>query len=141
MRQEPWSQWIDSETIHSLYADGIEAHGGYGSPSKDGCIDGALGSAYSAEMYSMPEVDSETITSGIAFCGYLLFYIATKHCWVDGNKRAAWASAMWVLSTLGLSVDAPDDEVIAYCLAIADGKIKNGEDVVNWLAERLVEIS
>jgi death-on-curing protein len=141
MIREPWSQWIDSETVHSLYADGIEAHGGYGSPSKDGCIDGALGSAYSAEMYSMPEVDSETITSGIALCGYLLFYIATKHCWVDGNKRAAWASAMWVLSTLGLSIDAPDDEVINYCLAIAGGKIENGEEVVNWIAERLVEIS
>ena len=137
---QPWTQWIDTDIVHSLYADGIEEFGGFGSRSKDGCIDAALGAAYSAELYSMPEVDEETIVSGITFCGYLLFYIATKHCWTDGNKRAAWKSAMWVLSKMGLTVDAPDTEVIAYCLDIADHKIDKGEDVVNWLAERLREL-
>jgi death-on-curing protein len=138
--KQPWTEWIDYDTIHSLYADGIQKYGGMGTPSKDGCIDGALGAAYNAELYSMPEVDQETVTSGLAFCGYLLFYIATKHCWVDGNKRAAWSSAMWVLYRLGLTVDAPDDEVIAYCLDIADGRVTSGEDVVNWIADRLIEI-
>lgn len=141
MNAQPWTEWIDSETIHSLYAEGMEKYGGMFSPSKDGCVDAALGAAYNAELYSMPEVDSETVVSGLSFCGYLLFYIATKHCWVDGNKRAAWSSTMWVLSRFNLTVNAPDDEVIAYCLAIADKKVTSGEDVVNWIAERLAEIS
>lgn len=136
---QPWKEWIDIDIIHSLYADGINKYGGLGSPSKDGCVDAALGAAYSAELYSMPEMDSETVVAGIAFVGYLLFYLATKHCWTDGNKRVSWASAMWVLAKLGLSVQATDEEAIEYCLQIADGKIDKGEDVVNWIAERLVE--
>jgi death-on-curing protein len=137
---QPWTQWIDSAIVHDLYDDGIAKYGGLKSSSKDGCVDGALGAAYHAEILSMPEVDSETITSGLTFCGYLLFYIATKHCWVDGNKRAAWSAAMWVLFRLGLTVDARDEEVIAYCLQIASGEIKSGEDVANWIADRLAEV-
>ena len=85
---QPWTQWIDDAIIHNLYADGINQHGGLGSPSKNGCVDAALGAAYNAELYSMPEVDAETVITGITFSGYLLFYLSTKHCWTDGNK--AW---------------------------------------------------
>jgi death on curing protein len=136
----PWAQWIDSDTIHSLYAEGISQHGGFGSPSKDGCIDGALGGAYTAELYSMPEMDSETVVSGLCFCGYLLFYIASKHCFVDGNKRVAWSSTIWVLGTMGLTIDAPDEDVINYVLSIAAGEVANGEEVVNWIADRVVQL-
>lgn len=136
----PWEEWIDNQIIHSLYAEGIKRHGGLGSPSKDGCIDGALGAAFNAEMYSMPEVDAETVVTGICFCGYLLYYLAIKHCFADGNKRVSWSSAMWVLECIGLTVDAPDQDVINYVTAIADGTVESGEDVVNWLADRLVEI-
>ena len=82
---------------------------------------------------------SERVT-GICFCGYLLYYLAIKHCFADGNKRVAWSSAMWVLECMGLTVAAPDQDVIDYVLAIADGKVESGEDVVNWLADRLAEI-
>jgi len=47
---------------------------------------------------------------------------------------------MWVLECMGLTVAAPDQDVIDYVLAIADGKVESGEDVVNWLADRLAEI-
>ena len=87
----------------------------------------------------MPEIDEETVVTGICFCGYLLFYIATKHCFVDGNKRVAWTSAMWVLSIMGLTVDVQDEGAIDFVTAIADGKVDRGEEVVNWLAERLAE--
>ena len=136
----PWDEWIDFDAIHDLYAEGIGQHGGFGSPSKDGCIDGALGAAFNAELYSMPEVEAETVVTGICFCGYLLFYVATKHCFVDGNKRVAWSSAMWILSRMGLTLDVSDDEAIAYVVAIAEGKVESGEDVVNWLADRIIEL-
>jgi death-on-curing protein len=139
-RPEPWTIWIDIDTINALYAEGVNQHGGLGSEAKDGCVEAALGAAYNAELYSMPEIDSETVVSGLCFCGYLLFYLATKHCYVDGNKRVAWASAMWVLMRLGLEVSASDAEVVSYCLGIADGKVERGEDVVNWIAERLAEV-
>lgn len=136
----PWTKWIDEATVAALWDEGMNRYGGLRSQQKPGCVDGSLGAAYHAEVLSMPEVDEETVTSGLVFCGYLLFYIASNHCWTDGNKRAAWSSAMWVLFRLGLTVDVPDQEAIDYCLAIAGKKIKSGEEVVIWIADRLKEL-
>lgn len=136
----PWSEWITHDDVHWLYGEGIKQHGGSGSPSQPGCVDAALGAAYNAELYSMPEVDEETVITGLCFCGYLLFYLATKHCFVDGNKRVAWASSMWVLLRLGLTLQVTDTDAEAFCLGVANGDINNGAEVVNWIAERLVAI-
>ena len=75
MTLEPWSEWITATQIIALHAQGLREHGGKnGSPPEKGCLERSLGAAYNAELYSMPEVDSETIISGLCFCGYLLFY-------------------------------------------------------------------
>jgi prophage maintenance system killer protein len=88
----------------------------------------------------MPEVNDETVISGIVFCGYLMFYLVSKHCWADGNKRVAWTSAMWILLQQGLTVEVSDDDAEQFCLAIAKGDIGAAEQVVTWIAERLVSI-
>jgi prophage maintenance system killer protein len=138
---EPWTRWIDVDRISKLHTKGLDNYGGLRSQPTKGCIESALGAAYTAEAYSMPEMDDETVISGLSFCGYLLFYIATKQCWSDGNKRAAWSSAMYVLSTMGLTVDVTDPEAIDFCYEIAKNNIKSGEEVVNWIADRLSELS
>lgn len=138
---EPWSQWIDTDRITALHTKGMDDHGGLRSKATDGCVESALGTAYNAELYSMPEMDNETVISGLTFCGYLLFYIATKQCWSDGNKRVAWASAIWVLATMGLTLDVEDQEAIDFCMSVAEKKITKGEDVVNWIADRLIELN
>jgi death-on-curing protein len=107
---QPWGQWITSEDLHTLYAEGIRRHGGSGSASKDGCVDGSLGAAYNAELYSMPEFNSETAVSGLVFAAYLLFYLTQNHCFLDGNKRIGWLSTMYVLGRLGVTLDVSDDE-------------------------------
>jgi prophage maintenance system killer protein len=140
-QQEPWASWITNERVHSLYADGIEKWGGTGSPSKNGCVDGALGAAYNAELYSMPEMDSETIVSGLHFCAYILFYLTQNNCFLDGNKRVGWASCMYVLLGLGVTVEATDDEVEQLCLSIADGSGTKPTDIVIWIAQRLKSIN
>ena len=137
---EPWEDLITSDDIHWLYGEGIKRKGGTGSVSQSGCVDGALGAAYTAELYSMPEVDDEHIISGIIFCGYLMFYLVTKHCWMDGNKRVSWESAMWVLLKRGLTVQVSDDEAEQFCLSIAKGEVKSADEVVTWIAERLAPV-
>src|SRR5437016_10291490 len=138
--QQPWAQWISDESITALYAEGIKRWGGAGSAPKPGCIDGALGAAYNAELYS-PESEQEGFTSGLIFAGYLLFYLATKHCYLDGNKRIAWACATFVLLSFGLTIQATEDEVDEYCLSISRGDIKKGADVVIWISEKLVSVA
>ena len=139
-QSQPWKIWIDSEIVQNLLDISIDKFGGLRSKPKGGCVDGALGNAYTAELYSMPEVEDETVISGLCFCGYLLFYLSTAHCWSDGNKRVAWQSTMWALYRLGLTIDASDEEVIDFSYQIADGRITKGEDAVNWIAERLAEV-
>ena|SRR5437762_1838915 len=138
MTIEPWTDWITATQIKSLHDEGIRQHGGKNSsPPEKGCLERSLGAAYNAELYSMPEVESETIISGLCFCGYLLFYLIQNNCFIDGNKRVGWTSSMYVLLGLGLTLDVSDEEAEQLCLQVAEGKIRKGEDVVYWIAERL----
>ena len=136
---QPWSRWITVEQIQFLHKQGLDRYGGLAiiPITATGCIEGSLGAAYNAELYAMPEIEGETIISGLVFCGHLLFYLITKNCFTDGNKRAGWLSAMRVLLTLGLTVEATDDEAEAFCLAVATGAIRQPEQAIAWIAERL----
>jgi death on curing protein len=139
---KPWLCWISEEEIGSLYRRGIELHGGLVSNPISGCIERALGAAYNAEAYSTPdeeEEDDNTIR-GLTFAGYLLFYLARNHCYTDGNKRIAWTSCMNVLLRLGLTLDVTEDDAYDFCISIAGGQLKGGEDVVFWVVDRLIEI-
>ena len=138
--RQPWEQWIGAETITKFYAAGMTRWGGAGSAPTAGCIDAALGAAYTAELYS-PESEQEGFIQGLVFAGYLLFYLATKHCYLDGNKRIAWACSTFVLLSFGLTVEATDDEVVDFCMTVAKGEVKNGATVLQWLTPRLIAVS
>jgi len=119
---QPWTQWIGTETIATFYAEGIRRWGGAASDPKPGCIDAALGAAYNAELYS-PESEEEGFIQGLVFAGYLLFYLATKHCYIDGNKRISWACCTFVLLGFGLTVAATGRFGLHGWLASADSAI------------------
>ena len=139
MTADPWANWITPETIEKLYAEGIRRWGGAGSAPQRGCIEAALGAAYSAELYS-PDSDQEGAIQGLIFACYLLFYLATKHCYMDGNKRISWACTMFVLLSFGLTVQATEDEAEAFCVSVANGQTDSGAQVVAWVYPRLRSI-
>jgi death on curing protein len=101
---------------------------------------GALGAAYSAEMYA-PESGQVGFIQGLIFVGYLLFYLTKKHCYDDGNKRIAWACTAFVLLSFGLTIEATEDEVVNFCLSIAKGDVKDGAEAVRWISDRLVPVA
>jgi death on curing protein len=132
----PWDHLIPMSEVSSLYAEGIRRYGGESSPPKPGCLEQSCGNAYTAELYN----ESESIP-GLAFSGYLLFYLTRDHCFVDGNKRIAWLCSMRVLASLGLTVGCSQDDAEELCKRIADSTledaIKDGAEVVLWIAEHL----
>jgi death on curing protein len=138
--RQPWTQWIGTDTIAKLYSENMTRWGGKRSDPEKGCIDAALGSAYSAELYRLEEEPQDGIIPGLIFACYLLFYIATKHCYVDGNKRLGWTSAMFVLLNFGLTVEATEDEAVEFCVSIASGQVKDGTVVVGWITDRLSSV-
>ncbi len=137
----PWENLLPVQTVLALHAEGIRLHGGDLGDPKQGCVEQSLGNAYTAEQYSQTD-DSE---GGLCFAGYVLFYLASNHCFTDGNKRIAWSSAMRILLISGLTVEATDEEAVEFCLRIADStredKITDGIEVVEWLAERLFPVA
>lgn len=135
MTTEVWREFISPETIVTLHGEGIRLHGGkQGKPNTD-CIDGSIGGAFTASLYSAPNDPPTATEIALQFAGYLLFYLARDSCFVDGNKRVAWTSAMHILGSVGLTLNATEDEAIDLVFDVVEKRVEHGSDVVRWFAK------
>jgi len=131
-----WGALITVEQVLQLHARGILEHNQTPvaiSQTAGDCVEGRIGNAWTSEGYC----SDEDAKAGLIFAGYLLYYLTRDHCFPDGNKRAAWATAMAILASLGLTIAASDDEAYSLVDRIATGVIKDGMEVVQWLTARL----
>ena len=133
--REPWTKLISIDSIIDLHSEGISKYGGDHSPPHEGCLERSVGAAWSLEVYGTPYGSLPSLS----FCAGLLYYLVKNHCFTDGNKRIAWIAAMESLRTLGLTIEASDDEAEQFCLDVISGKLKHATDVVAWFARRLKE--
>jgi death-on-curing protein len=130
--RQPWRTLTSSVRIIELHDRSIQEHGGAAGPMDAfACVDGATGAAYNAELYLEGKKHAK---SGLAFAAYLLVYIVQRHCFVDGNKRTAWASCADVLAALGLGILATDDEAFSLMEDVIAHRVESGEQVASWLA-------
>lgn len=132
-----WLQIITPEDVLRLHRQGIDRYGGLHSPPREGCIDQSTGNAYAAGLYTAKNDPPEPADIALVFAGYLLFYLAKNHCFIDGNKRIAWMASMRVLAYFGLAPNATQEEAEEFVDAIVNDRINGGAEVVSWLAERL----
>jgi len=69
----------------------------------------------------------------------VLFYIASEHPFIDGNKRTAFVAAeniLGVLGQLGMYIDDNENEVVRFMLEVAKYNIDiNG--IEKWINERI----
>ena len=137
---EVWREFISPDIIVALHAEGIARYGGLGSPPQPGCVERSAGGAYNAGLYTAKNDPPSATEIALPFAGYLLFYLAKNHCFVDGNKRVAWTAAMRVLAYFGLTLSATQDEAEVLVDEIVRDIVDNGADVVEWIGERLIPI-
>lgn len=137
MSKEPWREYISLEEVVRLHAEGINLYGGMPSKPRPGCVEGAIGNAYTASLYGIGENEPTPTSIALILAGYLLFYLASDHCFIEGNKRVAWTSCIHILAYLELTVAADWDEAFNLCDAIIKREVKSGHEVVDWLSERL----
>ena len=133
---QPWGSLIYIEGILDIHAECIAKFGGDATPDPaEGCVERSLGAAWNAELYA----GSEDAIEGLCFAGCMLFSLIKNHCFIDGNKRVGWAACMEALRSLGLTINASDEEAEKLCLDVitGEGSIKNAVDVSLWLAPRL----
>jgi death-on-curing protein len=129
-----WDALITVDEILALHAQGLREHGGLAGPANpEPCIEAALGGAHNAELYV---TGRRYLKAGLVFASHAFVYLALRHCFTEGNKRAAWGCCTFVLAGLNLGVTATPDEVEALSNAVL-AKELDGIGVAHWLASRL----
>ena len=71
---------------------------------------------------------------------YVLRSLARNHCFMDGNKRIAWVACLEVLAVAaGVTVEGDQESAAEFVEGVATGAIVV-EEVMDWLAARLVPL-
>jgi len=130
--EQPWADLVLIDEVLVIHAECIRRFGGDSPEPKEGCVEGSLGAAWNAELYS----GSQEALQDLCFAGCLLFYLVRNHCFVDGNNVS---HGMEILRSLGLTVNATDEEAEMFCLDVITGRglVKKAVDVCLWIAPTL----
>src|ERR1700736_3486880 len=110
--------WLDVEILIDLHAEQLALFGGPDGIRDQGMLESALGRPINKFAYG--ETDLAALAAAYAFG------IAKNHPFVDGNKRAAFASIIVFLGINGIDLIVPPEQATAVILALAAGE--NGEE-------------
>jgi len=132
---ESWEELLPRDELFSILESELARRGaGSVHEAKPDCVEGSLGNAWSAEQYSSH--DYPGAIEGFIFACFALRLLAMNHCLVDGNKRLAWIAFTTVLATLGLTVNATEEEAANFVSRIILEHL-DGAKVVEWTAGQL----
>ena len=99
----------------------IEKYGGEPGIRDDGLLDSALAQP---EMFWGDEWLHPTVFDKAAA---YLFHLCRNHCFLDGNKRIAFAAAFLFLDLNGYTVTFSNEEVVQLTVGVAAGRIDKKE--------------
>ena len=125
-RAEP--RWVPRLVIEAIHVDQVREHGGLIGMRDENALESALARARQRRTYE-PDVDLARLAADYAFG------ICRNHPFRDGNKRAAFLSAVIFLGLNGLDLVAPEDEVVEKMLELAAGDIGE-EEIAEWFRAR-----
>jgi death-on-curing protein len=124
--------WLDTSIVLDVHAEQLALFGGADGVRDLGLLESALGRPLNKFAYG------ETSLAPLAAA--YAFGIARNHPFVDGNKRAAFASIIVFLGLNGIDFDVPPEAATAIILGMAAGEIdENG--LTRWIADNLPHAS
>jgi death-on-curing protein len=121
--------WVPRVVLDSIHLDQLREHGGLQGIRDENALESALARARNKWAYDSVE-DPAVLAAAY---GYGL---ATSHPYRDGNKRIAFLAMLVFLGLNGWEVDAPEDDVVATMLAVADRRCSE-EELATWLRAHL----
>lgn len=131
-----WTSIISVDRVSKLHAEGIRRHGeGSLDPPRPDCIEGGLGSAWLAEGYS----ERSGSVQGFVFAAHAYIYLESRQCFTNGNKRAAWATMLDILNSIGIELACSTNDAVVVCNQIA-AKTMTPDGLLVWLAEHAIDI-
>jgi death-on-curing protein len=121
-------QWLDTAIILDIHAEQLSLFGGADGIRDLGLLDSALNRPLNKFAYG--ETDLAALAAAYAFG------IARNHPFVDGNKRAAFASMIVFLGLNGLDFDVVPADATAVILSLAAGEISE-DGLARWIRDYL----
>lgn len=123
--------YLETEDVEELHDLALKDYGG--SPGREpGKLEGKLAIPYSGfgEYERYP-----TIAEKAAVYHY---FLASGHCFVDGNKRTSYLATFTFLELNGYELLADDEEVYQWTLKLADHNNRpEFEEAVFWIEKHL----
>jgi death-on-curing protein len=121
-------RWLDTAIVLDVHAEQLALFGG-----ADGIRDrGLLESALARPMNKFAYGESSLAARAAAYA----FGLARNHPFVDGNKRAAFASIIVFLGLNGIDLDVPSQEATAVVLGLAAGEIDQAV-LAQWITDKI----
>jgi death-on-curing protein len=120
--------WLDTSFVLDVHAEQLALFGGADGVRDLGLLESALGRPLNKFAYGE--------TGLAALAAAYAFGIGRNHPFVDGNKRAAFASIIVLLGLNGVDFDAPPEAATAIILGMAAGEIDE-DGLARWIADNI----
>ena len=122
--------WITKDLIFAVQEQLLSRFGGLAGVRDDGLLESALARPQQLFAYGEPSV--------FELAAAYAHGIVKNHPFLDGNKRAGFMAAYIFLGANRFELDAPEEDAVAYTLALAAGEI-DAPDFAAWLERSCVE--
>ena len=122
--------WLEKALVLAIHDRQVAEHGGSAGVRDDGRLESALARPQQLHAYGDPVPDLAHLAAALAYG------LARNHPFVDGNKRTAAVCCEAFIELNGATLEADDLELFERYLALAEGKLAEGEFAA-WLRERL----
>jgi death-on-curing protein len=119
-------RWLDLNIILDVHAEQLALFGGADGLRDQGLLESAL--ARPVNKFGYGETDLAALAAAYAFG------LARNHAFVDGNKRAAFASIIVFLGLNGIDFDVRPEQATAMILALAAGEVSE-ESLTRWIRD------
>lgn len=121
-------RWLDISIVIDVHAEQLALFGGPVGVRDIGLLESAL--ARPLNKFGYGESDLAALAAAYAFG------IARNHPFVDGNKRAAFASIIVFLGLNGIDFDVLPEAATAIILSLAAGEVSE-ESLARWIRDNL----
>ena len=119
-------EWLDVNIMLDVHAEQLALFGGPDGVRDLGLLESAL--ARPINQFAYGETDLAALAAAYGFG------VAKNHPFVDGNKRAAFASIVVFLGLNGIDLMVPPENATAMILAIAAGEVSE-QSLARWIRD------
>lgn len=125
-------EWLDIAIVLDVHAEQLALFGGADGVRDRGLLESAL--ARPLNKFSYGESDLAALAAAYAYG------LARNLAFIDGNKRAAFASIIVFLGLNGIDFDVPPEQATAMILSFAAGEVSEAS-LARWIHDNWPETS